>query len=69
MDNTEAADKCIKTGFYINHAQYMPEKYTPQLRITNASIAKPMATSHLSANTNQHAENAVATTLQGNATV
>ena len=34
MDNAEAADKCIKTGFYINHARYMPEKYTPQLRIT-----------------------------------
>ena len=29
MDNAEAADKCIKTDFYINYARYMPEKYTP----------------------------------------
>jgi hypothetical protein len=31
---TEAANRCLKTGFYINRYRYYPEKYAPQYRIT-----------------------------------
>ena len=31
--NPEAADQCIKHGFYIYHQRFYPEKYTPQFQL------------------------------------
>ena len=33
LTSPEAADQCIKHGFYINHQRFYPEKYTPQFQL------------------------------------
>ena len=33
LTNPEAADQCIKHGFYINHQRFYPEKYAPQFQL------------------------------------
>jgi hypothetical protein len=33
LTDPDAADQCIKHGFYINHQRFFPEKYTPQFQL------------------------------------